>query len=122
MARDYVDEDISRALTLHSDYYTNSKLFEKIKKSFSNYWHFAIHDSEFKDANVIPLKRMGVLINDDLILTKDENYNCISNVCTHRAMLLVDKKCKKSKIQCPYHGRIFAVSYTHMTLPTILLV
>ena len=107
MARDYVDEDISRALTLHSDYYTNPELFEKIKTSFSNHWHFAVHSSEFDDVNIIPLERMGDIINDELILTKDENYNCISNVCTHRAMLLVGEKCKKSRIQCPYHGRTF---------------
>ena len=42
MARDYIDEDISRALTLHSDYYTNIEIFEKIKISFSNHWHFAV--------------------------------------------------------------------------------
>ena len=107
MARDYVDEDISRALTLHSDYYTNTELFEKIKTSFSNHWHFAVHSSEFDDVNIIPLERMGDIINDELILTKDENYNCISNVCTHRAMLLVGEKCQKSRIQCPYHGRTF---------------
>ena len=34
MARDYIDEDISRALTLHSDYYTNIEIFEKIKLAF----------------------------------------------------------------------------------------
>ena len=107
MARDYVDEDISRAFTLHSDYYTNPELFEKIKTSFSNHWHFAVHSSEFDDVNIIPLERMGDIINDELILTKDENYNCISNVCTHRAMLLVGEKCQKSRIQCPYHGRTF---------------
>ena len=107
MARDYVDEDISRAFTLHSDYYTNPELFEKIKTSFSNHWHFAVHSSEFDDVNIIPLERMGDIINEELIITKDENYNCISNVCTHRAMLLVDEKCKKSRIQCPYHGRTF---------------
>mgnify|MGYP003306944849 CR=1 FL=1 len=52
MARDYVDEDISRAFTLHSDYYTNPELFEKIKTSFSNHWHFAVHSSEFDDVNM----------------------------------------------------------------------
>ena len=107
MSRDYIDEDISRALTLHSDYYTNIEIFEKIKISFSNHWHFAVHSSEFDDVNIIPLERMGDIINEELIITKDENYNCISNVCTHRAMLLVDEKCKKSRIQCPYHGRTF---------------
>jgi len=117
VARDYIDEDISQAQTLHSDYYTSSKLFKKIKKSFSNHWHFAIHDSEFKDVNVIPLERMGDLINEELIFTKDKNYNCISNVCTHRAMLLVGEKCRKSKIQCPYHGRTFDLKGTFQNMP-----
>ena len=117
VARDYVDDDISQAQTLHSDYYTDSKLFEKIKASFSDYWHFAVHGSEFKDVNIIPLERMGLLINNELILTKDENYNCISNVCTHRAMLLVDEKCNNSRIQCPYHGRTFDLKGNFLNMP-----
>ncbi len=117
MARDYIDEDISQAKTLHSDYYTDSNLFEDIKKSFTNQWHFAIHDSEFKDCNVIPLERMGVLINDEIIMTKSDNYNCLSNVCTHRAMLLIDDKCQTSRIQCPYHGRTFDLNGNFLKMP-----
>ena len=55
MARDYVDEDISRAFALHSDYYTNPELFENkdiIFKSLA----FAVHSSEFDDVNIIPLE------------------------------------------------------------------
>ena len=117
MARDYVDEDISLAQTLHSDYYTDSELFERIKESFLNHWHFAVHSSEFDSVNIIPLERMGDIINDEVILTKDENYACISNVCTHRAMLLVEEKCKKSRIQCPYHGRSFDLQGQFKNMP-----
>ncbi|MAK04459.1 MAG: choline monooxygenase [Euryarchaeota archaeon] len=117
MARDYVDEDISLAQTLHSDYYTDTELFERIKESFLNHWHFAVHSSEFDSVNIIPLERMGDLINDEVILTKDENYACISNVCTHRAMLLVEEKCKKSRIQCPYHGRSFDLQGQFKNMP-----
>ncbi len=117
MARDYVDEDISLAQTLHSDYYTDRELFERIKESFLNHWHFAVHSSEFDSVNIIPLERMGDLINDEVILTKDENYACISNVCTHRAMLLVEEKCKKSRIQCPYHGRSFDLQGQFKNMP-----
>jgi len=114
---DYVDEDISQAETLHSDYYTDSKLFEKIKSNFSNSWHFAIHDSEFNNIDVMPLERMGTLLNDELILTKTDDYNCLSNVCTHRGMLLVDTKCKASQIQCPYHGRTFDLNGKLKNMP-----
>ena len=117
MARDYVDEDISLAQTLHSDYYTDTELFERIKESFLNHWHFAVHSSEFDSVNIIPLERMGDIINDEVILTKDENYACISNVCTHRAMLLVEEKCKKSRIQCPYHGRSFDLQGQFKNMP-----
>ena len=48
---------------------------------------------------------MGDIINDELILTKDENYNCISNVCTHRAMLLVGENAKNHE----YNAHIMVV-------------
>lgn len=40
-------------------------------------------------------------------MTMDDKVRCLSNVCTHRGMLLVDGTCSKSTIQCPYHGRNF---------------
>ena len=117
MAKDFVDENITRAQTLHSDYYVNSEIFSQIIAQFSKNWHFAIHESEFNDENLMPLKRMGKLIKDEILLTKTDKINCLSNVCTHRGMLLVNKKCTLPKINCPYHGRKFSLDGKFETMP-----
>jgi len=117
VTEDYIDADISQAKTLPSYYYTDLKIFENIKSNFFKNWHFAAHSSELNNENILPLQRMGVLLNDQLMLTKTDTFNCLSNVCTHRGMLIVDKKCNNSKLQCPYHGRIFDLNGNFLNMP-----
>lgn len=117
MAKDFVHEDIKLARTLHSDYYTDPEKFSKIKKIFLTKWHFALHKSEFEDYNLMPINRMSSLINEEILLSRNREINSLSNVCTHRGMLLVNKKCILKKISCPYHGRKFNLDGEYLSMP-----
>jgi len=112
-----INPDISKAETLPSRYYTDSETFEKLRTKFSSNWHFAAHISEFEENNVIPLPHLVGLMREPLVLTKDDNIRCLSNVCTHRGMLIANEKCDGSTLRCTYHGRTFGLDGCFRNMP-----
>ena len=112
-----INPDISKAETLPSRYYTDSETFEKLRTKFTSNWHFAAHISEFEDNNVIPLPHLVGLIREPLVLTKDDEIRCLSNVCTHRGMLIANEKCEGSTLRCTYHGRTFGLDGCFRNMP-----
>ena len=65
----------------------------------------------------IELKHLEKLIEEPMIMTADKKIRCISNVCTHRGMLVVDGHCSKTTLRCPYHGRTFGLDGSMRTMP-----
>ena len=53
-----------------------------------------------------------------MLLTKIEGeVHCISNVCTHRGMLVCTEPSDAKQLQCPYHGRTFALDGQFRNMP-----
>ena len=108
-----IHPDITLAETLPSGYYNDSEKYSGLLEKFASTWSFIGLESMLENDNIVP-----VTIGDiPMILTKSESgYHCISNVCTHRGMILCDKKTTSSTISCPYHGRSFSLSgeFKHM--------
>ena len=108
-----IDPDIRKAETLPSRYYTDPETFDSILSSFGNQWHFAAHRSQLVSTNQIdnPLR-------EPMLLTKeDEEVHCISNVCTHRGMLICSESKQTRRLQCPYHGRTFDLAGQFRNMP-----
>jgi choline monooxygenase len=112
-----INSDISKAETLPSKYYTDSETFEKLRTKFTSNWHFAAHISEFEENNVIPLPHLVGLMREPLVLTKGDEIRCLSNVCTHRGMLIANEKCEGSTLRCTYHGRTFGLDGCMKNMP-----
>ncbi len=112
-----INPDISKAETLPSRFYTDSETFEHLRDCFASHWHFAAHISEFEDNNVIPLPHLEGLMKEPLVLTKDDEIRCLSNVCTHRGMLIANEKCTGSTLRCTYHGRTFGLDGCMKNMP-----
>ena len=83
-----IDPDIRKAQTLPSRFYTDEGIFPKIVEGFAECWHFAAHESQLAEHNVLPLDHMEGLLGEQMLLTRDDAVRCISNVCTHRGMLV----------------------------------
>lgn len=111
MAIFQVDSDISRAVTLHTDFYLKQEYFEQAKeKIFARSWQFAGDTDQVKDSGwVTPVNLLEEYMNEPLVLSKDKTntIHCLSNVCTHRGNLIVEFPCKLNDIRCKYHGRRF---------------
>jgi len=112
-----IDPDIRKAQTLPSSYYTGSNTLLKIKSSFRENWHFACHHSQLGENRAIELHHMQDLIGEPMIATSSDKIRCLSNVCTHRGMLIVKDKCPNRAIKCGYHGRIFALDGSFRSMP-----
>ena len=112
-----IDSDIRKAHTLPSRYYTEDTLFSEIMSTLSNSFHFAAHVSQLNENNIIPLPQLENILGESLMITKDKKIRCLSNVCTHRGMLIATKPCNSKTLKCGYHGRTFGLDGCMKNMP-----
>ena len=116
-----VDPDISKAKTIHTDFYTSREVFDLCKeKIFASSWQFAGSTELIKDAgDVHPFSLLDGCLNEPLALTRDKTgqIHIISNVCTHRGNLVAYEPCKVSQLRCKYHGRTFGLDGKFLSMP-----
>ena len=112
-----VDDDIRRAKTLASEFYTDERFFEMSKERiFARSWHFLGRPSGAATLNpavILP----GFLDEPVLVAKSNGSINCLSNVCTHRGKILVEEPCEAKLIRCGYHGRRFSLDGEFLSMP-----
>jgi choline monooxygenase len=117
----FVDPDIAKAKTLDADFYTSAEVFEQCReKIFAPSWQFIGNDELVKDnGEVYPFTLLPGYLDEPLVLTKDKsgNINLLSNVCTHRGNIVVEKGCKQANLRCRYHGRLFNLDGKFVSMP-----
>jgi choline monooxygenase len=116
-----IDPFIESASTLPVDFYRNKEIFEILKeKVFERSWQFITEEDQVKlPGDVFPFSFLPGYVDEPLILTrdKDDNIQCMSNVCTHRGNLLVKNACNIKTILCSYHGRRFDLNGKFKSMP-----
>jgi len=121
MPRFFVDPDIARAKTIDADFYTSNEVFEQCgEKIFAPSWQFIGNDELIKEqGDVYPFTLLPGYLDEPLLLTKDKSgsINILSNVCTHRGNMVVDKACKLNNLRCRYHGRMFNLDGKFVSMP-----
>ncbi len=112
-----IDADIRKARTLASDFYTDTQYFELAKeKIFARAWHFMGHVDEIDGLK--PAILLSGFLDEPVVLIKgSDSVTCLSNVCTHRAKLLVEGPCRADLIRCRYHGRRFSLDGKMISMP-----
>jgi choline monooxygenase len=116
-----IDPDIRRARTLPSAVYRDSWWWERQRERlFPRTWHLFPHiDSPREPGDIKPWSLLPRCLDEPLLLTRDEGgaMHCMSNVCTHRANILVDRPCNARGIRCGYHGRRFGLDGRMHSMP-----
>ena len=119
--RFYVDADISKAKTLHTDFYTELEMYEKSRETiFSRCWQYVGDKGQVSHpGSCCPLTLLENFLDEPLLLTRDMNQqlHCLSNVCTHRGTTLVGKPCQAVNLRCRYHGRQFRLDGQFISMP-----
>lgn len=116
-----IDPDIAKANTLATDFYLNPRYFEEAKeKIFAKSWQFISDTDQVKEIGwTTPVNLLEDYLNEPLVVTRDKqnNINCLSNVCTHRGNIIVERPCKIHDLRCKYHGRRFNLDGTFASMP-----
>lgn len=115
-----VHDDITQASTLPASFYTSDYWYESCKeKIFAATWQFCTSRERLSQrGQVIPHSILPGMLDEPVLFVRgeDDRLRCISNVCTHRANLLVHEPCVAKNIICGYHGRRFNLcgEFQHM--------
>ena len=121
MSRFFVEEDISKARTLNKEFYTSDAIFDECRENlFASSWQFIGDQSLVAGSgSVYPFTLLENYLDEPLVLTKDKNHrvHLLSNTCTHRGNIVVDKPCHLSNLRCKYHGRIFQLDGGFHSMP-----
>lgn len=116
-----VNSDISRSETLPAWFYRDQQVFEELKERvFYQSWQWVGDQADMKiEGQVSPFTLMDGFLTEPMVLTRDQQgqLHCLSNVCTHRANLVVSNPGKSRKLVCPYHGRKFGMSGRFESMP-----
>ncbi len=112
-----IDPDIRKARTIDSAFYTDPGYFELSKEAiFCRSWHFVGHKDEIDSLK--PSFLLPGFLDEPILLVKNAGgISCLSNICTHRAKLLVEGPCKADLIRCGYHGRRFTLDGKFISMP-----
>ena len=116
-----VNPDIREAKTLNTHFYLDAEAYEKSKeKIFARCWQFAGDSDQIGEPGwVTPVQLLPGMIDEPLVLTRDKEgkEHCLSNVCTHRGNLLIEKPCRLNDMRCKYHGRRFHLDGKFLSMP-----
>lgn len=106
-----IHPEISKSKTLPASFYRDPSVFEQVvEKVFASSWLYAGDKAVFDGTNnTHPFTLLPGVLNEPLVLTRDGagETRCLSNVCTHRGMLVVEKPGHHRTLRCTYHGRCF---------------
>ncbi len=106
-----VDPDITTARTLDKAFYLDPAVWLQARESlFARAWHWlGPLEPVGEPGSCAPFELLPGLLDEPVLLTRDLGGTlcALSNVCTHRAKLLVDAPCRLDHIRCGYHSRRF---------------
>ncbi len=116
-----INPDIKKSHTLPGEFYKSEARFkEVVEKIFAHSWHYAIDTIDIKsNISIQPVTLLPNVLDEPVLFTRDKNgeTHCMSNVCTHRGMILVEEGNKSRIISCKYHGRCFRLDGSFKSMP-----
>src|SRR5262245_42073010 len=116
-----IDPDVRKARTPPRDLYFDPYWFELQKERvFARTWHYASQELGLEaPGRVRSFTHLPGCLDEPLLLARDPHgvLRCLSNVCTHRANLIVEGEWEVTTLRCRYHGRRFHLDGTFAYMP-----
>ena len=116
-----INKDIKSAATITTNFYTDPQVFETSKeKIFARTWNYICDANQLPSAEyAYPFTFLKNVIDEPLLFTRDKNseLRCLSNVCTHRGNIMVEKAGSSRILSCGYHGRCFRMDGSFKSMP-----
>lgn len=116
-----VDPDIHRASTLPAAFYRDRDTYERSRERvFGRSWQFVGDLDQVRvPGQVTPVTLLEGCLDEPLVLTRDhvDRLHVLSNVCTHRGMLVCEAGGVEGVLRCRYHGRRFGLDGRLLSMP-----
>ncbi|MDA8017263.1 MAG: aromatic ring-hydroxylating dioxygenase subunit alpha [Thermoanaerobaculia bacterium] len=116
-----IEPKIHRAATLPSEAYSDEALYRRgLEKVFARSWQFLGDEDLVKTpSSVCPVTLLEGSLDEPLVLSRDggDEVRLLSNVCTHRGMLVAEHAGHVRHLRCRYHGRRFGLDGTCRHMP-----
>ena len=107
----FVDPDIRSASAIDARFYRDPALYAlAAERIFAKTWQWIGDiDDVVAAGSLSPRTLLPGLLDEPLLLSRDASgeLHCLSNVCTHRGNLLVERACRATEMRCRYHSRRF---------------
>lgn len=108
-----IHEDVRRAATPPGSWYGDPELFRRMVEGvFVPAWHYVGPAAQVATpGDVLPAVLGPGTVDEPLLVTCDEagEVRALSNVCTHRGMVMIEAPCRVRNLRCGYHGRRFGL-------------
>lgn len=112
----HIHSDVARARTLPGAFYTSRERFEELnERVLAKAWHFVGHEQPSAPRSAArPFTLLPGSLDEPLAYVHDSTGepHVLSNVCTHRANLIVREEHSCHGLRCHYHGRRFDLAGT----------
>ena len=116
-----IDDDVRRAQTPPGWLYSDPDVFLRQRESvFATSWQLVADARDLEaPGSVRPCTFLEGALPEPIALSRDElgALHAFSNVCTHRANLVVEKAGVVPALRCRYHGRRFAHDGRFKSMP-----
>jgi choline monooxygenase len=116
-----IDADIRRASTPPAAIYRDPAAWQvQRERMFARAWHLVPGAERVKaPGHVLPFTLLEGCLDEPVLLARGEDgrLRCLSNVCTHRAALVVEGEDHVRGLRCRYHGRRFALDGRFVSMP-----
>ncbi len=110
-----IDADVRLARTPPASLYTDRGTHARIRERvLASGWSLLLEPDPHSALDVVPCSVAG---EPTVWVRRGAEERLLSNVCTHRAALLVDAPCNVDVLRCPYHGRRFRLDGSVLTAP-----
>lgn len=116
-----VDPRLDHASTLPSDFYKDPDIFVRSKSLiFAKSWQWVGDLEPVKVPGAVwPFTLLEGCLDEPVVITRDtqDQLHAISNVCTHRGMLVAETPGNERFLRCRYHGRRFGLDGQFQSMP-----
>ncbi len=116
-----IKADIAQASTLPSSFYKDSAMFERTKDAvFARSWQLISDTDDLKAPGTVkPVTLLEGFLDEPLLITRnfEDELRVLSNVCTHRGMLVAESGGVERFLRCRYHGRRFDLNGCFHSMP-----
>lgn len=115
-----IDPDVRQASTLRGEAYDEPTYRRSLDGLFARTWHLVDErGGPLEPRSARPFTLLEGCLDEPLVVTRDGDgaERVLSNVCTHRASLVVPAACSASSLRCRYHGRRFGLDGRFVSMP-----